>query len=497
MAIKERFATAPWWLSPLGLVLLALFVRLATLAGWPFDGLYGQDPYFYDDYARALGTAIAQGASLPGSPWPAGYPLLVALVLPLTGFSGNAGQWVSLLAGALVAPLVYLLARELLFQAGQPEEHSRWTALVAGLLTAISGQLWQSSLVVMSDAPALCWATLSAWALVRYTRLQRISWLLLAAFALAWAVITRWEYALLIPVFGAYLWIRHGGRRWWHLVPATAVGLVILGPQWMLLDGGPASLSRPDLAGWSPLNALRQTFTTSSGLVHYPWPTGLFYAKPILSPGYLLPLFTPALILGGVLVLRRRWWEMAALLLGWGVAMYTVLAGLPFQNFRYTLVYLPPAMILTAIGLQQIKNRTPRQWQGGVHIAIAAGILLMAGWGGYRVVGLIEAWQADKAVVRWAASQLPADTILLSHGLTLIARHETPYQVYDLYELTAEKIAQLTTGGSPLYLLLNEQVIETQWAGLAPQQNFYWLRDGPGLNRVGQRRGYTLYRIGD
>lgn len=493
---RTRLAAAPAWLLPAGLLATALTLRLALLTIWPFDGLYGQDPYFYHDYAHDLWSAMAHGETLPSTQWPVGYPLLVALVLPFVGSTGVAAQWVSLLAGALLAPLVYLLARDLLSLEEMPGVDARWTALVAGLLTAVSGQLLQSSLVVMSDAPALFWATLSAWALVRYTQRQRVGWLVLVAFALAWAVITRWEYALLAVPYAAYLWRQRPDRkRWWHLIPALLVGMIVLSPQWLLLSGGPASLGRPDVAGWSPFNASRQEFVTTSGFVDYAWPNAIFYAKPIVSPGYLLPLFTPAFILAGMLVLWRRWWGMAALLFSWGLVMYAVLAGLPFQNFRYSLTYLPSVMILTALGLKWSVDRITGRWQVAAIIVIGLGLLVMAGWGTYRTVELIEGWQTDKAVVRWTTHQVPADSQILTFGLTLTLRHYSRFDVHDLFLLSAADLEGLLAESRPTYLLVEVDNLQQQWLGQAPERNYRWLKEGPGLIRLGDKSSYTLFRV--
>jgi len=490
---RKRPSIRPGWLNPLGLFLAALLLRAGTLVLRPFNGLYGQDPYFYDGLARDLWAAAVGGGPLPRTPWPVGYPLMVAAALPLTGFASSAGQWVSLAAGAVMAPLVYLLAYELLVSKDRPGAEARRTGLVAGALTAVSGQLLQSSVVAMSDAPALCWVTLSAWALARYARRPRAVWLAAAGFGLTWGAITRWEYVLLALPFAAFAVRRLRGRqRWRHWAAALLVGLLILAPQLLLLSRRPLTV-RSD--GWSLRNAVRSEFVTGAGFDRYTWPTGLFYVKPIVSPGYLLPLFTPALVLGAVVTLRRRWWDVTLLLGGWGAVMYAALAGLPFQSFRYALAYLPPVMILTALGLRRAVAGMGRRWRGVARGVVALGIAATAGWGGYRTDQLIRAWQADKAVVRWALGQLPADATLLSHGLTLIAQHESSLEILDLYEVTPDDLKALTSDGRPDYVLVDPQFVEEQWAGRAPSENLRWLRDGPGLERLAARGRYTLFQV--
>jgi len=119
---------------------------------------------------------------------PAGYPLLVALALPFTGWSSAGGQAVSIVAGAGAAGLTYLLSRELL-----PDAPSgRIAAWVAGLAVALSGAVLRANLVVMSDALAMGCCAAAIWSLACYTRTRRWPWLAGAAVALAWAIITRW-----------------------------------------------------------------------------------------------------------------------------------------------------------------------------------------------------------------------------------------------------------------------------------------------------------------
>jgi hypothetical protein len=99
-------------LLPLLLFLFALLVRLALVAVAEFDGLYGQDSFAYFYYALSLREAVGAGDLPPPFFWPLGYPALVALATLLTGPQPFAGQFVSLLTGAAVAPLVYLIVVE-------------------------------------------------------------------------------------------------------------------------------------------------------------------------------------------------------------------------------------------------------------------------------------------------------------------------------------------------------------------------------------------------
>ena len=141
----------------LGLFALALGFRLGVLWLWPFDGLYGQDPYAYLGQAQAL----ARGLLARDFFWPSGYPLVVAVAMWVLGPGARAAQTVNLLLGAGLAPLTYGLSRAVLPEAGN--RAAAW----AGLMVALAGQVVLSSLVIMADIPALFWALLGVWLLVR------------------------------------------------------------------------------------------------------------------------------------------------------------------------------------------------------------------------------------------------------------------------------------------------------------------------------------------
>ena len=167
----------------------ALALRLLYVIPAGFDGLYGQDPFAYYDFA----AAVRSGQSPAPLFWPLGYPALLVVAFIPFGPSAAAGQIASLTLGALLSSLVYALARQL--------GTGRLGATIAGLLIAICGQAIQSSLVLMADIPALAWATISALCLWRYLQTERRRWLLLAVFLLALASITRWLYLWLVPIW--------------------------------------------------------------------------------------------------------------------------------------------------------------------------------------------------------------------------------------------------------------------------------------------------------
>jgi hypothetical protein len=476
---------------------VSLTVRVVARLATGFDGLYGQDPFAYYAYAIQLHEALAALHLPPPFFWPIGYPFLVAAALAVLGPHPIAGQAVSAAAGAVVAPLVYLLVREV-------DRGARAGAWVAGLLAALGSQLLLSSLSVMSDACGLAWVTLSALAMLRYLRRLEVRWLTAAAFALGWAVLTRWVYALaVIP------WAVAAAIAWWAsrlrlrsvvaaAALAVAVGGAVIGVQFAadVRGSGPSHVGDLQVVSWNPANALLATVRNSDGVFHYRYPIGVFYAVPVLHPAFVFPLFAPLLLLGAV-SLRSAPRPQAALLLGWPVTVYTFLAGIAWENPRFSLALLVPLLVLVGLGVQRAVESDSGRWRSAVAGACAVGLVGALAWAVRDLRRFVASKDETVVVSRWAERQLPAGATLLTFALTNTVQHYTSLQAVELYNESPGTLPAKACGPHPVYLLLDASNLAAQWAGLSPQINFRWLHDRAGLAELGHQGRYTLWRVGD
>ncbi len=507
--IRRRLSAQPalWLLALVPLVLLGM------AATRRFDGLYGQDAFAYYDYAIGpLRQSLLSLRLPPAFFWPPGYPLLVALVSFVTGITPWAGQVVSLGAGLLVPVFTALLAREV-----WSEDSDGWgLPLFAGALAALVGQLWQSSTVVMADTAGLAAATAGVWALARYGRKAGGGWLVLAATLVAYAVLTRWAYALVAIVCVAYiLWltVRRPFRvKWRDVALAAAAVSLVLAPVWLpaLQGADDAASQRPAFAGnlvvysWHPLNAFRRHFVTADGLLSYRMANGLWYA---LAPGhryYFTPLLAWFLLPGFWAVLHRRASGPIVLLLGWIAAIFVFHAGAPWQNFRFNLAHLPPLAIVVAIGVQTVAGWLRRVFAEGaqqqaasglVVVVVAAGMAWMAAGGWILTSSFITRKSADLATVAWVERQTGPDARLLTFNLTSTFRHYGHLETYELFGLEPPDVAGLLDDGEAVYLLIDVVEVEGQWRGRSPSLTYHWLREQAGLDEVGRDRAYTLFRV--
>jgi 4-amino-4-deoxy-L-arabinose transferase-like glycosyltransferase len=497
------------WL-PLGPVILLAGAGIAVLALTRFDGLYGQDSFAYFHYATGpLRQALARGQLPPPFFWPPGYPLLIAAMSGVVGVTPIAAQIVSVAAGAAVPAFTILLARELGTDetAGSPQARHRWlpVSLLAGLMVAVTGQLLQSSLVVMADTLGLAAATAGAWALARYRRTGALRWLLLCALAFAWAILTRWIYALVaVPAAIWGLTLLRGRSRGIALLRgagAAVVGIVVLAPTVIpavvgLMRGGNAPFAGDlQVYSWSPLNALQATFTTGDGQLVYRLPTGLYYA---LAPGtwwYFSPLLAALIAPGIWAVVRQKRIPAFGFLVAWAAIVLAFHAGAPWQNPRFALAYLPPLAILAAVGYDQLRRASHTQVRRAAAAWLVGGLALAAAGSAVLTQEFIERKQNDVAIVRWANGLAPLDGQLLAFGLTATFQEYGRLQTLDLSEVSTERIGALLGDGRPTLLLVDVNALERQWTGRAPWERYHALLAAPGLTPLGSRGGYTLFAV--
>ncbi|MCL4249272.1 MAG: phospholipid carrier-dependent glycosyltransferase [Anaerolineae bacterium] len=463
---------------------VALALRLSVLSGADFDGLYGQDAYAYADFGERLLTSLAHGQAPPPFYWPLGYPALLAAVFALGGGIA-AAQAVGLLLGVADNALIYLLARAF---GCRP-----WAAALAGLIAALGGQAIQSGIVLMSDVPALFWACLSALVLTIYLHQRRVGWLALAAVALAGAVVTRWLYLALLPVWAVTLIAAQVRLRHLGIALLCALPILLAQTAYSLNNPYPA-LDHPWVVGWSPANALRSTFDNTDGHFEYATSNAAFYAQPVYAPVYLSPLVAPVIAFGVYALMRRRQLPLILLALGWLLLPYIFLAGTPYQNSRFALIVVPAVALLAALGLDALLA-TRRIVLIVAALALCVfGLGQMLGEGVAYTTTFINRQRADKDVIAWAETQIPPGAQVYALGLTLPMRRYTTFTPLELYDQTPETLAAARQGADA-YLLINEWQIEHQWRDLSPEIAVRWLRDERGLAQIGHFGYYTLYRV--
>ena len=513
------------WLVPFGLFLLALVARVFFVWRESFDGLYGQDAYAYYDYAKQMYAALSHAELPPPFWWPFGYPALLSFGFLFLGTSVRSAQIITLISGAMVAPLTFLLSREAI-----RGPRANLAGLVAGGIVALGGQLIQSSVVIMADAPALMWATLSAWLLIRYRRSGGIAVLSLSAVAMSLALISRWEnlgFALVWlaatlvpgPARGRHgedtsnqLDLRKSGPA---LLIALGLAAIVVLPQVIYQVESASPLAGQSwLEGWSLANALASSFDTIDGHFDYALPVAVFYAQVFFHPAFLFPLLTPFLFVGAWLFLEqiRSQASTSILLLGWILLMYVFLAGIPYENFRFGLGFIVPVAVLAgkgaawawgklseeqlpyprAVGVKHLKRAYSIAPLALVGISLVGTVL----WESRVLQPVLAEKEMELAAARWVSARLPSSSSLYSFGVTEALQAYSTLDVKDLSEESPAQIAADAQTEARRYLFVDVSNIETQWRGRSLDQNLSALRGRLGLQEMGRLGRFTLFYIG-
>jgi 4-amino-4-deoxy-L-arabinose transferase-like glycosyltransferase len=550
----------PWWaqhlwplLLPLPAVLLAAWVMIA----WKFNGLYGQDPFAYYDYAVGpLRHSLLVGAPLPAMFWPLGYPILISLTSLVLGPVTAAGQMVNLLADACAVCLTYLLGRDILVQAGADPRLARRAGALGALLLGMTGRLLESGVLIMADSVALVTALLSAWSLVRWSAKSEArfvgkpetgfagtpetgsagkpetgfagkpktgfaggeeqnrphpGWLVLSGTALAWSIVTRWGQAVLIFAWlaGIFPLLRTQWSRLWRALPwAILPAIAVLGAQLLLVFtvrpeadlgklpfAGDLALINGSGSGWSCLHLFQNSFVNADGVQRYPWTNVLFYATGAFRAEYLTALLVPVTLLGlAVAALSYR--RALLLLLSWPALLLLFDAGLDEQNPRFILMALPPIAILAGLGLAALWDHLPPRWYPAGAGLVAAALLVIALNGLSGVATLNRERNGDLQVASWTATHAPARATVLSFGITLTLQHATHLRVLELSVMSVHDLKRLIARRRPFYVLAPLNAMNGQFADRSPGVNYRFLRGSPGTIQLGALHGYGLLRLG-
>ncbi len=240
-----------------------------------------------------------------------------------------ACSWFNIIISALLAALVYLLAREAVGDRG--------AATAATLLYALGSMAWPHSRPFYSEALATLLAVLAFWALLRAMRGRALAWCVLAGLAAGAAALARNDSVFIYPALAVLLlWPlraaeRNRGRGPWpawlaFALPVAFCGAWQLGLNWARFGHPLASAYADQTEGIQ--------FTT-------PLLAGLYGL--LLSPGKGMFFFSPALVLG---------------LLGWGALARR-------HPGRQALVWALAAAILVPLVVHAKWQNWPGGWTWG------------------------------------------------------------------------------------------------------------------------------------
>lgn len=472
------------------------------LEGKQFDGLYGQDSYAYYFYARELFSALARFEPPPPFWWPLGYPLLLNFGFLFGGQNIAAAQMVTLVCGALIPPFAFLLAYE-----AADNAYKNFAAWTAGLLCVAGGQLAQSSVVIMADAPALMSATLAAWLLLLYARTRKVLILCVASLAVGLAVWMRWQNLIFaVAWFAALLlteWQARAGSRKQRILriffAVSLVALVLLPQLWIQTTGRAQFAGQSWLEGWNIANFFARAFDNPDGHFEYALPVAIFYGQVFAHPAYLFVMLTPLFAIGVVVMGKRI---NSLLLLGWILGMYLFLAGIPYENFRFPLGLFVPIAVVTGIGAGWLQGRLKsslhleRRARGRLKSSLLLGWLgialcVMFFWQLRVFTPVLETKARELRHLEFLQLQVLPNAELYTMSIDGALQTYSKLETKNLWEMNPQTLDE----NVPTYLYVDTNNIDSQWRGRLPDQLLRALSETNYLHPLASFEGWTLYRV--
>ena len=530
------------WLTTIILIIGGVGVRLVIIRHTNFDGLYGQDAFAYYDYGRDVRSALLDLRSPNPTFWPLGYPIILAVGFLLNGISPDTAQFLSVLAGALTGGIVFRLIYDYATrQLAWPFDSALVSGVVGSLLILLSGQMLQSSVVVMSDVPSVFWACFSAWSLLRYSwsgenSRQARRWLILASVALGMATITRWIFGLLIIPWGLAffsLWpsnVNHSKSfgqafpkvwknvsfrknfqrllklKWRDLGIAILPFILIVGLQLLHSRQNPTAFyDHQWLQTWDIHHATEADFINADGTFHYEQNLLQFYTQPLTNAYYLAPYLAIYLGVGvlGLIANYQRNLVLSIMLSGWLSLTFVFLVGIPYQNIRFSLAFFPPMVIVTALGwgyLWDFSGRVSKvKWllQALLILSLTPPLQLGYQTGRNATDDLATRKAQDVGAIEWVTTQIDEDdAVVYSLNLHLMMQvYAADFTNRQIYYATPEILTTEFDPSQPTYLFLNNWAIRNQWQGKSPEIAVNWINAHFYMEHLGRYGNYHLWRV--
>jgi len=318
------------WLLPLGILVIAAFVRL-----WQLDAVgFNTDEAVYSGQAASL----ANDPDLtPFFPIFRAHPLLfqfaLADVFAVTGVSTLTARIAAALVGVLTVYIVYRLGKLL---------YDRPVGLIAALLMALMPYHVIVTRQVLLDGPMTLFATLALYTVAKYAVTGERTWLYASGAAMGLTFLSKETGVILLgAIFAFFALAPTITVRIRDLVVAglVFVGVIAAFPLALILAGAGGGSTAQQYLIWQ--------------LFRRPNHDAAFYLQ--IVPPAVGPLLIVAAIVGLWLLRRRLDWR-ERLLLAWIVVVVIFFELWPVKGFQYLLPAAPPLALLAARGIVAISR---------------------------------------------------------------------------------------------------------------------------------------------
>lgn len=267
--------------------------------------------------------------------YPPVFPMLEAVTMSVVGVSSFAGQLTVLLFALCMALFAFAWFRLRL---------DRWWAFAAAAVLVATPTMVYWGRDIMLEIPALAFMLGGMWGFESAIRADKPSWrsCLVCGLCTAMALLTKQHALLLFGVYGISIVTT---RRWKHLLnPRVVVALAIMG-----IAGAAITLMTLKVGG----AAVGHTLGLNRQHVAQRFNAGqwLYYLR-VLPEIVTWPTLVLAVV--GLIVAVRKKVPHTSVLVAWIIVFYIMHSYFRGQTYRYGCLWIPPFVMLGAIGLRHL-----------------------------------------------------------------------------------------------------------------------------------------------
>ncbi|RLD96914.1 MAG: hypothetical protein DRI92_06500 [Aquificota bacterium] len=309
----------------------AYFPISYTIAGW--------DQYYYFWGAKS----ILQNHTylVDGNPpqYPMGLSLLIVPFFYLFGISELSAILPCIISGALVVVLLFDFANRMF---------DLRTALFASIVMMFSYNWWLST-TIRSDVPALLFIMLSIFAMVKYVRSGRRTFIYAFYTFAGFACLLRYTSLLIFPIMISYIVF----SKKWFIFKNKDVWLGIL---LFLVVISPQMIYNHFSFGWALETGYGASVPERVEHVHTPKTSEIFNLMLILLSGFSTPVF-PFFVYGIWSLFKEEKWEELSLLISWFAVVFALVTLYICIDIRYFYPALPPILLIAGYGFSDIYDK--------------------------------------------------------------------------------------------------------------------------------------------
>lgn len=446
-----------------------------------FDGMSGQDSYAYVDYAKMISDGLKNGNHPGDFFWPAGYPLLGALLKP---FAFTIDLSLQLICVASISATLYFIHKLLVWQHGPQQKNIILGYLL--LFGLFSPYFLRHALLTMSDLPAAFMLTCGIYFAHDYVQKGQFRQIALATTCLVYSSFIRFPAGIIALPFLLWLvasWIKHGypiRQLLVLLIPTIIVAL------YFYFKAGSFVLTD---RSWSLNYLFTNSLVTREGITKSLMPPILMVFSPFAHYGFMLPGMI--FIIAGFQKLKsnRFLW-----LVGFAYLFHALFVG-SYEGFqkRHLLTAYPLVLIICVDGFITIYNLINNHFRRGVLFMVFGlqfFLCLLAFKGVFRRTKLERHIAHDMQQKFKNAS--PATPIL--YGFDIDIALKSRGVPADFRNFWMEDYKTFETGA---YVIFNERQLKDQWQGTRVMQNWDRLNELHELKtEVEYPQQWYLYHIG-